>query len=105
MPRAQAHAAVKSRMVPRNSKTKRAGGTNRYSVALPAPIARQVETYAGASDISMSKAIVGFVRLGLASQEARKREFFRKLRKNLANDNPMIEDQMADEFRALILGH
>jgi hypothetical protein len=53
----------------------------------------------------MSKAIVALVRLGLESQEARKREFFKKLRKNLANDNPKTEDQMVDEFRALILGH
>ena len=53
----------------------------------------------------MSKAMVGLVRLGLESQEARKREFFSKLRKNLANDNPKIEDQIVDEFRALILGH
>jgi hypothetical protein len=53
----------------------------------------------------MSKAIVGLVRLGLRSQAARKRDFFKKLRKNLANDNATIEDQMVDEFRALILGH
>ncbi len=33
------------------------------------------------------------------------REFFKNLRKNLANDNPKIEDQMVDEFRGLILGH
>ena len=105
MPHAQAHDAVKSRMVPRSSKTKRATDTSRYSVALPSPVARQVGTYAGASDLSMSKAIVALVRLGLESQEARKREFFKKLRKNLANDNPKTEDQMVDEFRALILGH
>jgi hypothetical protein len=53
----------------------------------------------------MSKAIVGLVRLGLESQGTRQREFFKKLRKNLANADPKIEDQMVDEFRALILGH
>jgi hypothetical protein len=57
------------------------------------------------SDISVSKAVAALVRLGLDSQEGRKREFFKKLRKNLANKDPKIEDQMVDEFRALILGH
>jgi hypothetical protein len=92
-------------MVRRNSRTKGTRDTSRYSVALPSPVARQVGTYASASDLSMSKAIVGLVRIGLESQEARKREFFTKLRKNLANNNPKIEDQIVDEFRALILGH
>jgi hypothetical protein len=53
----------------------------------------------------MSKAIVVLVRLGLENQGARKREFFNKLRKNLTSADPKIEDQMVDEFRALILGH
>jgi len=53
----------------------------------------------------MSKAIVALVRLGLESQESRKREFFNKVRKNLANGDPKFEDKMVDEFRALILGH
>jgi hypothetical protein len=95
----------KGRKVRRDAKTNEGKEISRYSVALPSPLARQVETYAGASDISMSKAIVGLVRLGLKSHEARKREFFTKLRKNLANDDPKVEDQMVDEFRALILGH
>jgi len=78
---------------------------SRYSVALPPALARQVENYAGTSDISTSKAIVSLVRVGLESQETRKREFFKKLRKNLSNADPKLEDQMVDEFRALILGH
>ena len=105
MPRTSASTALKGGVARPGPKAKRLEGTSRYSVALPSSVVRQVETYAGASDISMSKAIVGLVRLGLESQEARKREFFRKLRKNLANDNPRIEDRMVDEFRALILGH
>jgi hypothetical protein len=105
MPRTQAATALKDCVVRRGSKTKKIEGTSRYSVALPSALARQVETCAVTSDISVSKTIVGLVRLGLRSQEARKREFFRKLRKNLANDNPKIEEQMVDEFRALILGH
>jgi len=52
----------------------------------------------------MSKAIAALVRLGLASQEAQKREFFKKLKRNLASNDPKLEDQMVDEFRALILG-
>jgi hypothetical protein len=52
----------------------------------------------------MSKAIATLVRLGLKSQEQRKREFFRRLRENLANDDPKQQDRLADEFRDLILG-
>jgi hypothetical protein len=92
-------------IVPGNSKTKGAKDTSRYSVAFPLALARQVENYAGTSDISVSKAIIGLVRLGLESQETRKRDFFKKLSKNLGNADPKIEDQMVDEFRALILGH
>ena len=52
----------------------------------------------------MSKAIAALVRLGLEGQEKRKREFFEKLRQNLANDDPEQQDRLVDEFRALILG-
>jgi hypothetical protein len=52
----------------------------------------------------MSKAIVNLVRIGLETQESRKREFFKKMKANLANDNPADEDRMIDEFRTLILG-
>ena len=52
----------------------------------------------------MSKAIAALVRLGLENQENRKREFFRKLKENLSNDDPAEQDQMIEEFRTLILG-
>jgi hypothetical protein len=52
----------------------------------------------------MSKAIAALVRLGLMSQEDRKREFFKRLRKTLADDDPKQEDRLVDEFSALILG-
>jgi glucose-6-phosphate-specific signal transduction histidine kinase len=100
MPHKQIVARIKGRAAPLT----RTQSTSRYSVALPSALARQVETYAGTSDISISKAVAALVRLGLESQEARKREFFKKLRKNLANDNPKLEDQMVNEFRSLILG-
>jgi hypothetical protein len=103
MPHKQATAQVKGRLA--QPRPRRTQGTSRYSVALPSALARQVETYADTSDISVSKAVVALVRLGLESQESRKREFFKKLRKNLANSDPKIEDRMVDEFRALILGH
>lgn len=77
---------------------------SRYSVGLPPALAKQVENYAEMSDVSVSKAITALVRIGLQSQETRKREFFEKLRKNLANRDPKLEDQMVDEFRSLILG-
>jgi len=76
----------------------------RYTVGLPSPVARQVERYAETVDASMSKAIAALVRLGLQSQEERKREFFKRLKENLGNDDPRDQDRLVDEFRTLILG-
>ena len=89
----------------RKVKTHRADKTeSRYTVALSSPIASKVERYAKTVDASMSKAIAALVRLGLDSQENRKREFFKRLKENLANDDPKQEDRLVDEFRTLILG-
>ena len=79
-------------------------GGSRYTVALAPSVARQVEKYSQATGISMSKAIAALVRMGLEGQEYRKREFFKKLKANLANEDPSQEDQLIDEFRSLILG-
>ena len=76
----------------------------RYSVGLPSAVASQVERYAETVDASMSKAIAALVRLGLESQANRKREFFKRLKENLAKDDPRQQDRMVDEFRTLILG-
>ena len=76
----------------------------RYTVGLAPSLANKVQRYAETVDTSMSKAIATLVRLGLEMQENRKREFFRKLKENLANDDPKHQDRMVDEFRALILG-
>ena len=73
---------------------------SRYTVALP----HQVEQYAATVDTSISRAIAALVRLGLQNQENRKREFFKKLKENLANADPKQEDRLVDEFRDLILG-
>jgi hypothetical protein len=76
----------------------------RYSVGLPSTVASQVERYAETADASMSKAIAALVRLGLESQANRKREFFKRLKENVAEDDPKAQDRMVDEFRTLILG-
>jgi hypothetical protein len=76
----------------------------RYSVGLPSAVASQVVRYAETVDTSMSKAIAALVRLGLENQANRKREFFKRLRENLAEDDPKEQDRMVDEFRTLILG-
>ena len=76
----------------------------RYTVGLPSAVASQVEKYAETVDASVSKAIAALVRLGLESQESRKREFFKRLKENLGNDGPDDQDRMVDEFRTLILG-
>ena len=89
----------------RKLKTNRRGKIEpRYSVGLPPTIANQVEQYAETVDTSMSKAIAALVRLGLENQENRKREFFKRLKENLANGDPKQEDRLVDEFRTLILG-
>jgi len=77
---------------------------SRYTVGLAPNLAHKVERYADSVDTSMSKAIAALVRLGLENQESRKREFFHKLKQNLASDDPKQQDRLVDEFRALILG-
>ena len=76
----------------------------RFTVGLDASVATQVVRYAETTDTSMSKALAALVRLGLEGQEMRKREFFKKLKANLTDDDPARQDEMVDEFRALILG-
>jgi len=76
----------------------------RFTVGLPRELARRVEHYAETADTSMSKAIATLVRLGLESQQDRKREFFKRLKQNLAADDPKQQDRLVNEFRALILG-
>ena len=77
---------------------------SRYTVSLAPSVADQVARYAQTVDTSMSKAIAALVRLGLEGQESRKAEFFKKLKANLAKDDPKQQDQLVDEFRRLILG-
>lgn len=52
----------------------------------------------------MSKALSTLVRLGLEGQDQRKREFLKKLKANLNNDDSASAEQVIDEFRDLILG-
>ena len=106
MPQSEAKTPTRSREArARKSKTNPRGTPGpRYSVGLPSAVASQVERYAEMVDASMSKAIAALVRLGLESQANRKREFFRKLKENLAEDDPKEQDRIVDEFRTLILG-
>lgn len=105
MPRSQLTVSKRARnTTSKKSKAKSAAGEPRYTVGLPSVLARRVERYAGTVDASMSKAIATLVRLGLESQEERKREFFKRLKENLAVDDPAHQDRVVDEFRALILG-
>jgi hypothetical protein len=67
-------------------------------------LAERVEHYAETADTSMSKAIATLVRLGLEGQQDRKREFFKRLKQNLAEDDPKQQDRLVNEFRTLILG-
>src|SRR5882762_5280678 len=77
---------------------------SRYTVGLAPGLANQVQRYAETVDTSISKAIAALVRLGLESQENRKREFFKRLKENLADEDPNQQDRLVDEFRTLILG-
>lgn len=103
MPRPQVIATKRARRG-RQAKGK-AKSELRYTVGLPSGLARQVEQYAGTVDASMSKAIATLVRLGLESQEERKRKLFKRLKDNLADDDPAHQDRVVDEFRSLLLGH
>ena len=76
----------------------------RFTVGLQAGLAREVESYAKTSGTSMSRALAALVRMGIESQNTRKREFFQKLKSNLKNDDPRQQDRLVDEFRSLILG-
>ena len=96
--------AARSKRATRPAKSLGRKTESRYSVGLAPGLAHQVERYAETMDTSMSKAIAALARLGLESQENRKREFFRKLKENLASDDPKQQDRLVDEFRALILG-
>ena len=102
---------VATKVIKRNGRGKITAGRNqrsqtesRYTVGLAPGLARQVERFAATTDASMSKAIATLVRLGLKSQDDRKRVFFKKLKENLSNDDPKQQDRLVDEFRALILG-
>lgn len=96
--------ALRSRPSRKRTASKPKLTDSRFTVALAPDVAGRVEKFAGTVDASMSKAIAALVRIGLDSQEERKREFFRKLKQNLSNDDPKQEDQLVDEFRSLILG-
>ena len=94
-------AALQARKPTRTSRRKT---ESRYTVGLPSTVAVQVAKYAETVDTSMSKAIASLVRLGLQNQEARKRDFFKRLKANLSADDPAHQDHLIDEFRDLILG-
>ena len=91
-------------LVRKRKPTKKSARETRFTVGLAPKLANQVEHYADTVDVSMSKAIATLVRLGLENQDARKREFFQKLKDNLADDTPENQDRMVEEFKAMILG-
>src|SRR5260370_39692867 len=75
--------------------------SSRYTVGLAPGLATQVQRYAETVDTSISKAIAALVRLGLESQQNRKREFFRGLKANLANEDPNQKHRPVEGFRTL----
>ncbi len=52
----------------------------------------------------MNKATAVRLVRGLKSRENRKHEFFRRLKQNLAADNPKQQNRIVKEFRTLIIG-
>src|SRR5271166_3392140 len=103
MPRSETTIKRSRRGGEKSGKSRQSKVASRYTVGLAPSLAHRVQRYAETVDTSTSKAIAALVRLGLESQENRKREFFRKLKENLANDDPSQQDRLVDEFRALIL--
>jgi hypothetical protein len=104
MPHSTTTVKRRSRSGEKHDKRHQSKAETRFTVGLAPSLANQVQKYAVAVDASMSKAIATLVRLGLESQESRKREFFKKLKDNLSNGDPNQQDRLVDEFRALILG-
>ena len=104
MPHLKATAKPSPRRTAKPGKQLPAKAEVRYTVGLAPGLAHRVERFAQTVDTSKSKAIAALVRLGLEGQEIRKREFFKKLKANLSGEDPEQEDQLVDEFRALILG-
>src|SRR5260370_9989552 len=90
----------RSRSEEKPGKRHQSGVESRYTVGLAPGLAHQVRRYANTADTSMSKAIAALVRFGLDGQESLKREFFRRLKENLSNDDPNPHDRLVDEFRA-----
>lgn len=104
MPHSRSKARNHSSDVRRPNANVRSLPETRYTVGLPSPLASEVKRYAQTVDVSMSKAIGALVRLGLESHEDRKREFFKRLKDNLASEDANDQDRVVDEFRTLILG-
>jgi hypothetical protein len=106
MPQSDTYAPTRRRKAgsPESKPNRRSKPGPRYSVGLPPAVAIEVKRYAATIDASVSKAIAALVRLGLENQASRKREFFKKLKENLAKDDPQEQDRVVDEFRTLILG-
>ncbi len=104
MPQSKANIKPSGRRSPKTGKKLTGKAEARYTVGLAPSLVNQVERYAETAHMSMSKAIAALVRLGLEGQESRKREFFKKLKENLDNDDSNQQDRLVDEFRSLILG-
>jgi hypothetical protein len=96
MPQSRTIKRKRSRVNDRRKLNRKTSGkiAPRYTVGLSATLAGQVERYAETVDTSMSKAIAALVRLGLEGQENRKREFFKRLKENLADDDPKEQDRI-----------
>src|SRR5579862_7990875 len=77
----------------KTAQTPTTASESRYTVGLTPELAKRVEHYAETADTSMSKAIATLVRLGLEGQQDRKREFFKRLKQNLAEDDPKQQDR------------
>jgi hypothetical protein len=88
IPRGQLNAAGAAIRKSRNRPSK---VESQYTLGLAPGVANQVARYAQTVDTSMSKAIAALVRIGLESQEDRKRDFFKRLKENLANDDPKLQ--------------
>jgi hypothetical protein len=104
MPHSETKIARSQRATQKSGRNRPRKAASRYTVGLVPSLAGQVQRYAETADTSMSKAIAALVRLGLENQESRKREFFDRLKEDLANNDPKEQGRLVDEFRASILG-
>jgi len=76
----------------------------RLSVALPPEIFKEVEARAQQNDISLNRAVVQLLRVGLEAEQTKKRRLEEMLRQYRECTDPQEAQRLGDELGAMIFG-